>query len=194
MVARIAGYSAELLDRFLGKLGKPVGVATYKPCNSVGEAYLPNYLGTIGIPMDLVAEFPAKSATVLLTAASRFDKDLVAKVKKHVQAGGRVIATTGLIEALGEKGFQDIAEIEVTGHRVMATRFPAGRGGVHGRTRRRGASPGPRAGAEHHPSADAMVRERRMVQHPLQHRPVRVSDGDLGRLRQGDVLCPGDSR
>jgi hypothetical protein len=132
LVARIAGSSAELLDRFLGKLGKPVGVAAYKPPNSVGEAYLPNYLGMIGIPLDLVPEYPAKSATVLLTAASRFDKDLVAKVKKHVQAGGRVFATTGLIEAMGEKGFQDIAEIEVTGHRVMAVRFPAGRGGFMG--------------------------------------------------------------
>jgi len=126
MVARIAGSSAELLDRFLGKLGKPVGVAAYKPFNSVGEAYLPNYLGTIGVPMDLVAEYPAKSATVLLTAASRFDKDLVSKVKRHVQAGGRVIATTGLIEALGERGFHDIAEIEVTGHRVMACGFLQG--------------------------------------------------------------------
>lgn len=133
MVARIAGSSAELLDRFLGKLGRPVGVAAYKPANSVGEAYLPNYLGTIGIPMDLFPEYPAKSTTVLLTAASRFDKDLVSKVKKHVQAGGRVFATTGLIEALGDRGFQDIAEIEVTGHRVMAVRFPAGRGFMGGR-------------------------------------------------------------
>lgn len=128
MVARIAGGSAGLLDRFLGKLGKPVGVATYKPCNSVGEAFLPNYLGMIGVPMDLVPEFPTNATTILLTAASRFDKDLVAKVKKHVQAGGRVIATTGLIEALGERRFQDLAEIEVTGHRVIAKRFGGGRG------------------------------------------------------------------
>ena len=49
-----------------------------------------------------------------------------------MQAGGRVIATTGLIEALGEKGFQDIAEIEVTGHRVMARRFGGGRLGGGG--------------------------------------------------------------
>jgi hypothetical protein len=132
LVARIAGSSAELLDRFLGKLGRPVGVAAYKPPNSVGEAYLADYLGMIGIPMDLVPEYPAKSATVLLTAASRFDKDLIAKVKRHVQTGGRVIATTGLIEAMGDRGFQDIAEIEVTGHRVMAVRFPAGRGGFMG--------------------------------------------------------------
>ncbi|MGO9109057.1 MAG: hypothetical protein ACLP9L_07475, partial [Thermoguttaceae bacterium] len=123
MVARTAGYSAELLDRFLGKLGKPIGVATCKPCNSVGEEYLPDYLGMIGVPIDLVPEFPANAKTILLTAASRHDKDLVAKTKTFVQVGGRVIATTGLIEALGEKGFQDIAEIEVTGHRVIARRF-----------------------------------------------------------------------
>ena len=127
MVARIAGCSAELLDRFLGKLGKPIGVATYKPCNSVGEAYLPDYLGMAGVPMNLMPEFPTNS-TILLTAASRFDPDLVSKVKKHVQAGGRVIATSGLIEAMGEKGFQAIVELDVTGHRVMAKRFSAGRG------------------------------------------------------------------
>jgi hypothetical protein len=130
MVARIAGYSAELLDRFLGKLGKPIGVATYKPCNSVGEAYLPNYLGMIGVPIDLVPEFPTNAPAVLLTAASKPDRDLVVKVKQFVQAGGRVIATSGLIEALGDKGFQDIVEMQVTGRRVMATRFPSGRGGV----------------------------------------------------------------
>jgi hypothetical protein len=127
IVARIAGCSAELLDRFLGQLGKPVGVAAYKPYNSVGEAYLPDYLGMIGVPMDLVPAFPA-GGTVLLTAASRFDKELVSKVKAHLQSGGRAIATTGLIEALGDRGFQDIAEIEVTGHRVVAKRFGGGRG------------------------------------------------------------------
>jgi len=128
MVARIAGYSAELLDRFLGRLGRPIGVATYKPCNSVGEPYLPNYLGMIGVPIDLVPEFPANAPTILLTAASKYDRDLVAKTKRFVQAGGRVIATTGLLEALGDQGFQDIAEIQVAGRRVMATRFSAGRG------------------------------------------------------------------
>ena len=36
------------------------------------------------------------------------------------------IATTGLMEALGDKGFQDIAEIEVTGNRVIAKSFGGG--------------------------------------------------------------------
>jgi len=132
MVARTAGYSAEILDRFLGKLGKPVGVPTYKPCNSVGEAYLPDYLGMVGVPVDLVPDFPTNATTILLTAASKYDPDLVIKTKEFVQKGGQVIATTGLIEALGNKGFQDIAEIEVTGHRVMATGFGGGRGGFGG--------------------------------------------------------------
>ena len=126
-VARIAGYSAEMLDRFLGKLGKPVGVATYKPCNSVGEEYLPTFFGTIGIPIDLVPEFPEKAGTVFLTRASAADKDLVEKTKKFVQAGGQAIVTSGLVEALGENGFQDIAEIAVTG-RVMAKNFSSGFG------------------------------------------------------------------
>ncbi len=137
IVARIAGYSAELLDRFLSKLGKPIGVATYKPCNSVGEPYLPNYFGTIGVPIDLVPELPTNSPVIFLTAASSYDPDLVAKVKRYVQAGGRVVATTGVIEALGAKGFQDIAEIQVSGRRVVATRFSTGRRGGTA------ASPGP---------------------------------------------------
>jgi hypothetical protein len=83
----------------------------------------------IGVPIDLVPEFPTNAPAVLLTAASSYDRDLVAKVKKFVQGGGRAIATSGLIEALGGKGFQDIAEIQVTARRVVATRFGGGRGG-----------------------------------------------------------------
>ena len=133
MTARYAGFSAELLDRFIGKLGNPVGIPTYKPCNSVGEEYLPDYLGMVGIPIDLVPSFPTNAGTVFLTAASRFDPNLVAKTKAFVQQGGVAIATTGLMEALGDKGFQDIAEIEVTGHRVLATGFGrGGRGGIGG--------------------------------------------------------------
>ncbi|MGA2540408.1 MAG: hypothetical protein ABSG78_02470 [Verrucomicrobiota bacterium] len=132
MVARTAGYSAEILDRFLGRLGRPIGVPTYKPCNSLGEAYLPDYLGMAGVPIDLVPDFPGNASTILLTAASKYDPGLVVKTKEFVRRGGQAVATTGLIEALGDQGFQDIAEIEVTGHRVLATRFGGGRGSFAG--------------------------------------------------------------
>jgi hypothetical protein len=129
MVARTAGYSAEILDRFLGKLGQPIGVATYKPCNSVGETFLPDYLGMIGVPINLVPEFPTNVPTILLTVASKYDTNLVAETEAFVRNGGQAIVTSGLVEALGDKGFQGIAEIQVAGHRVMATRFGGGRGG-----------------------------------------------------------------
>jgi hypothetical protein len=42
--------------------GKVCGIgrfrATYKPYNSSGEMYLHNYIGMIGIPMDMYPEFP----------------------------------------------------------------------------------------------------------------------------------------
>ena len=43
----------------VGKLGKPIGIASYKPYQSSGEDFLHNYLGMIGIPIDLHPEFPA---------------------------------------------------------------------------------------------------------------------------------------
>ena len=52
-MARIAGYSLEQMDAFLGKLGRPVGIASYKPHHSSGEGFLHNYFGMIGIPIAL---------------------------------------------------------------------------------------------------------------------------------------------
>ena len=49
-MARVAGYSLEQVDTFLGKLGKPIGIASYKPYQSTGEDFLHNYFGMIGIP------------------------------------------------------------------------------------------------------------------------------------------------
>ena len=108
----------------------------------------------VGVPIDLVPDFPTSASTVLLTAASKFDPNLVAKTKEFVQKGGTAIATTGLIEALGEKGFQDIAEIEVTGHRVLATGFGGGGRGGFGGGRGRG---GEAAGAAAAPASMNML-------------------------------------
>jgi hypothetical protein len=41
------------VDRFIGKMGNPIGVKSYKPFHSYGEDYLPSYLGMAGIPMDI---------------------------------------------------------------------------------------------------------------------------------------------
>jgi hypothetical protein len=126
--AKIAGETFAQVDQFLGKLGKPVGVKTYKPFHSYGEDHLPSYLGMLGIPMDIVPEFPVDAPTVLLTEQARFDPAIVAKIKKQLTAGKNVVITSGLLKALQGKGIEDIVELEYTGRTVATREFQGGRG------------------------------------------------------------------
>ena len=130
--AKLAGPVFERVDKFLGQMGKPVGVKSYKPFHSYGEDHLPSYLGMIGIPMDIVPEFPAADKTILLTEQARFDPAIVAKIKKQLADGKTVIITSGLLKALQGKGIEDIIELEYTGKTVATREFGAGRGGRGG--------------------------------------------------------------
>jgi hypothetical protein len=121
--ARAAGYTLEQVDRFVGKLGKPVGLKSYKPYHSTGEDFLHTYLGMIGIPIDLMPEFPGEAPTVLLTECAAFDTAIVDKIKKHLMEGKSVVITSGLLRALQGKGIEDIAEIRYTDRKAILTGF-----------------------------------------------------------------------
>ena len=127
--AQIAGQVFTQVDSFLGKLGKPIGVKTYKPFHSSGEDHLPSYLGMVGIPMDIVPAFPTDAKTVLLTEQARFDPAIVSKIKKQLLDGKSVVITSGLLKALQGKGIEDIVELEYTGQTVAVREFGGGRGG-----------------------------------------------------------------
>ncbi len=127
--AQLAGPVFAKVDSFLGKLGKPIGVKTYKPFHSSGEDHLPSYLGMLGIPMDIVPEFPAAANTILLTEQARFDPQIVSKIKKQLVAGKNVVITSGLLKALQGKGIEDVVELEYTGQTVSVKDFTGGRGG-----------------------------------------------------------------
>jgi hypothetical protein len=126
--ARVAGYSLEQVDKFLGQLGHPVGIASYKPFHSTGEDFLHNYLGMIGIPIDLRPEFPTNANLVLLTEAAKADPDIVAKIKGQLRAGKSVVITSGLLRALQGKGIEDIAEIRWTDRKFLAHQYAGGFG------------------------------------------------------------------
>jgi hypothetical protein len=126
--ARVAGYSLEQADKFLGRLGHPVGIASYKPFHSSGEDFLHNYLGMIGIPIDLRPEFPTNANLVLLTECAKFDPGIVAKIKGQLRAGKSVLITSGLLRALQGKGIEDIAEIRCTDRRFLAHQYAGGFG------------------------------------------------------------------
>jgi hypothetical protein len=126
--ARVAGYSLEQADKFLGQLGNPVGIASYKPFHSTGEDFLHNYLGMIGIPIDLRPEFPTNASLVLLTEAAKADPDIVAKIKGQLVAGKNVVITSGLLHALQGKGIEDIAEVRWTDRKFLAHKYAGGFG------------------------------------------------------------------
>jgi len=128
----VAGWSLEQVDRCLDKLGNPIGVKSYKPFQSTGEDYIHNYLGNIGIPIELTPKFPADADIVLLTESAKFDRDIVAKMKKHLASGKNVMVTSGLLRALQDRGIKDIAEAEDTGRTVLIHDFIGGFGAGKG--------------------------------------------------------------
>jgi hypothetical protein len=132
-IARVAGYALEQVDPFLGKLGNPIGIASYKPYQSTGEDFLHNYLGMIGIPIDLHPTFPTNANLVMLTESAKFDPDIVAKIKARLVAGQSVIITSGLLRALQGKGIEDIVEVQYTDRKVLAHQYSSGFGAGNGR-------------------------------------------------------------
>ncbi|ACB74683.1 hypothetical protein [Opitutus terrae] len=132
-MARAAGVSLEQVDRYLGKLGRPVGIASYRPYHSsTQEDFLHNYLGGIGLPIDLHPEFPSDAPLVLLTEGAAADPQIVTKIKTHLLSGKDVVITSGLLREIQDQGFRrDIADVRCTEHKALTREFwgwPLGRG------------------------------------------------------------------
>ncbi len=124
--ADAAGITFEKADAFLGKLGKPVGIASYRPFHATGEDFLQNYLGMIGIPMDIQPTFPTDPKMILLTESAVFDPQIVQKIKERLQAGKNVMITSGLLKALQGKGIEDIVELRYTDRKALVQDFVVG--------------------------------------------------------------------
>jgi hypothetical protein len=122
-IARAAGYTLEQVDGFIGRLGNPIGLMSYKPYHSTGEDFLHTYLGMIGIPINLMPEFPAGAQTVLLTECAAFDPAIIEKIKRQLAEGKSVVITSGLLKALQGKGIEEIAEIRYTDRKAILEGF-----------------------------------------------------------------------
>ncbi|MFA7564311.1 MAG: hypothetical protein WCZ01_03535, partial [Candidatus Neomarinimicrobiota bacterium] len=122
-VAPVAGYNLDKIDCFLGKLGQPFGIKTYKPYHSSGEDFLPNYIGMLGIPMEITPDFPANDEVIFLTEQASFDAKIIEKIKNQLIKGKDVVITSGLYRALQGKGIEDIVELECTDKKALVHRF-----------------------------------------------------------------------
>lgn len=126
--ATAAGYALNTVNAVLGKLGKPIGIASYKPYHSTGEDFLQNYLGMIGLPIDLRPDFPTDVHTVLLTEQAKADPEIVGKIRAQLERGGNVVITANLLKALEGKGIEQIAELHNTGNILRVDQWWGGYG------------------------------------------------------------------
>lgn len=125
-VPLVAGYTFEQVDRFLGLLGNPFGLKCYKPYHSKGEDFLHSYLGMLGIPVDLVPDFPSGAGVILLTESARYDPLIVMKIKQQLVDGKTVVITSGLLKVLNGAGIEDIVELQTSDRKALVKDFQVG--------------------------------------------------------------------
>jgi hypothetical protein len=127
-----ANAALDVIDEVLGELGKPVGVASYRPPHATGEDFLHNYIGNLGVPIELYPEFPSRADTILLTEAAAADPDIIGKIDQRLRAGAKVIVTSGFLKAMQGRGFEQLAEWQATGNRIAIDQFFDGYGAGNG--------------------------------------------------------------
>jgi hypothetical protein len=130
--ATAANAALHQADAVLGKLGKPVGVASYRPPHATGEDFLHNYIGNLGVPIELYPDYPSAAHTILLTQAAASDPAIIAKIEASLRAGANVVVTSGFLEATQDKGFGQLAEWSTTGHTIAVDQYFDGYGAGNG--------------------------------------------------------------
>lgn len=119
-IAKVAGYSLEQVDAFVHQLGNPIGIQSYKPFHSLGDDFLQNYLGMIGLPMDMKPAFPNDQKVVLLTEQAAADAQIVEKIKQQLKQGKDVVITSSLLKAIPEK-IADVSELRCTDLKALVS-------------------------------------------------------------------------
>lgn len=127
-MASAASHSLQQVDNLVGKLGKPYGIKSYKPYHSEGEDFLQNFFGMIGIPMDLTSRFPGEDKIILLTRQAAKDPEIVKKIENQLLEGKDVMITSGLLEALQERGIRKIVNFGTTNRKSLVDEFKTGWG------------------------------------------------------------------
>jgi hypothetical protein len=121
--ASAANEALHIIDGVLGDLGNPVGIASYRPPHATGEDFLHNYIGNLGVPIELDPTYPASARTILLTEAAASDPQIIARVEASLRGGANVIVTSGFLEAMQGHGFEQLAEWHLTGHVISIDRY-----------------------------------------------------------------------
>lgn len=117
-IASLCGDVFTTIDKFVYKLGNPVGIKSYVYPNTRGDDFLHNWFGMIGLPMDMYDQFPTDQKVVLLTEAAKGDPNLKNKIEKVLKNGGEVVVTANLAQAVPEV-INQFAEFNFDGYTLV---------------------------------------------------------------------------
>ena len=131
--ATAANAALHIADTALDGLGNPVGVASYRPPHASGEDFLHNYIGNLGVPIELYPQYPAGAHTILLTQAAATDPQIISKIDASLRGGANVIVTSGFLKATQGRGFEQLAEWHATGNIVAINQYFDGFGAGNGK-------------------------------------------------------------
>lgn len=116
------GAELKIVDRILDNIGKPTGAVMYEPYNSQGEDQLMGYLGLCGLALEPKPYFDFEAKTMLLTANSACDKDVIEKLERYVRQGGVALVTSGFVKKTAE-AVRQMTSVTVTDRKISGTRY-----------------------------------------------------------------------
>ena len=119
----LAGLAYDAMDRLLPELGRPVGIACYKPYFSTGEDYLHGYLGMIGLPLEPQPTYPERAGKILLTESAAADPDILSRIQKSLIEGSDIMITSGFVRAMQGKGLDRLANLRTDGRRAAVSEY-----------------------------------------------------------------------
>ncbi|MBE6902592.1 MAG: permease, partial [Ruminococcaceae bacterium] len=134
------GFMLDKLDSFIGELGRPVGIPCYIPNASQGEDNVQDFLGMNGFPIIPTPEFEENAPTMLLTASSAYDRDIIDKLERYAAAGGKAIITSGFVKATLGRGLERLTSIRDRDRTMTVQQFAAECSFFHGRWERESAA------------------------------------------------------
>ncbi len=123
MLTAALGFQLDKLDALLDHAGKPEGIVCYLPDHCQGEDHAEDHLGMVGLPVVSSPYFPEKAESILLTASSACDPDIIPKLEKYLAGGGTAMVTVGFWKAVQGRGFENLTSIRLSGRTVTADRY-----------------------------------------------------------------------
>ncbi len=116
------GNAFKRTDEIVGKMGNPVGVATWEPFDGDGEDQVYNYLGMCGAAIEPSPFFNEKAPTVFFTESTAHEKDSAKKLIKYVREGGNGIVTIGYFKKMYEE-LKEMTSVRLTGRHVIGNEY-----------------------------------------------------------------------